>query len=62
MHLEFLKHLSSCLLSFTDNSDCLETKETSQVIYSHCTNSLNKFTLFQTQSQGVLLVEDDQSD
>lgn len=24
MHLEFLKHLSSCLLSFTDNSDCLE--------------------------------------
>lgn len=27
MHLEFLKHRSSCLLSFTDNSDCLEWKE-----------------------------------
>lgn len=25
MHLEFLKHLSSCLFSFTDSSDCLET-------------------------------------
>lgn len=26
MHLEFLRHLSSCLLRFTDNSDCLETE------------------------------------
>lgn len=24
MHLEFLRHLSNCLFSFTDNSDCLD--------------------------------------
>lgn len=28
MHLEFLKHLSSCLFSFTDSSDCLERQKT----------------------------------
>lgn len=50
MHLEFLKHLSSCLFSFTDNSDCLESKETPRMIYTRCTGSLTKWNTFQTQS------------
>ncbi len=43
MHLEFLKHLSSCLFNFTDNSDCLERKQkTPQTIYTLCTHCRTK--------------------
>lgn len=43
MHLEFLKHLSSCLFNFTDNSDCLERSTgKSQAIYTLRTDSWNK--------------------
>lgn len=35
IHLEFLRHLSSCLLRLTDNSDCLQTQNNHRWPFSY---------------------------